>query len=106
MMRSRLSIAHRSLLDVFEVIRALKEPLDVNPWRVDQVRIEFAGLYQMLDLGDREARRRRHHRIEVARGAPVDQVADGIALPGFDEGKVGVQGALHDKVATIERFRL
>ena len=46
------------------------------PGRDDVVGIDLAGLDQLLDLGDRDARRGRHHRIEVARRPPVDQVAE------------------------------
>ena len=53
------------------------------------VGIELARLDQLLDLGDRDAAGGGHHRIEVARGLAVDEVAVGVALPRLDEREVG-----------------
>ena len=49
------------------------------------VRVDLAGRHQLLDLGDGHLAGRRHHRVEVARGLPVDEVALGVALPGLDD---------------------
>ena len=56
----------------------------------------------MLDLGDREPRRARHHRIEVARRLPVDEVALRVALEGVDEGDVGDEPGLHEIGLVVE----
>ena len=56
----------------------------------------------MLDLGDGELARGRHHRIEVARGLPVDEVAFRVALPGVDEREVGDEAALHQIGLVVE----
>src|SRR5581483_239341 len=89
MMRSLTSaIAHRPLLDALLVARALDDVLHENPWRDDVIRIDGAGLDELLDFRDRHAARRRHHRIEVARGAPVHEVAGAVAFPRLDEGEV------------------
>ena len=45
----------------------LHDALHEDARRVDAVGLERAGLDQLLDLGDGVARRRGHHRIEVAR---------------------------------------
>ena len=44
----------------------------------------------------------RHHRVEVARGLAVDEVAGGVALPGLDDGEVGEQAALHHVFLAVE----
>ena len=80
----------------------LDDALDEDAGRVDVVGIEFAGRNQMLDLGHRDLGGGRHHRVEVARGLAVDQVAGGVALPGVDDGEVGEQAALHDVFLAVE----
>ena len=62
----------------------------------DVVGVDLAGLHQLLDLGHRHLGRGGHHRVEVARGVPVDEVALGVALPGVHDGEVGEQAALHE----------
>src|ERR1700751_3754062 len=71
------------------------DALDEDAGGVDVVGIELAGRNEMLDLGDRDFRSGCHHRVEVARGLAIDQVARGIALPGMDDSEVGEQTALH-----------
>ena len=44
----------------------------------------------------------RHHRIEVARGLAVDEVAFGIALPGVHDREVGDEAGLHDVALAVE----
>ena len=44
----------------------------------------------------------RHHRIEVARGLAVDEIALGVALPGIDDREVGDEAALHDVALAVE----
>ena len=78
------------------------DALDEDAGRVDVVRIELAGRHQMLDLGDRDLRGGRHHRVKVARGLAVDQVPGGVALPGVHDGEVGEQAALHDVLLAVE----
>ena len=62
----------------------------------------LAGRHQLLDLGHRDLGSGRHHRVEIARGLAVDQVAGGVALPGVDDGEVGEQAALHDVLLAVE----
>ena len=61
---------------------------------------------ERFDFGDRHARGGRHHRIEVARGLPVDQVALRIALPRPDEREVGEQRLLEHVVTAVDLARL
>src|ERR1700722_7236993 len=56
----------------------------------------------MLDLGDRQTPRRRHHRIEVARRFSVDKIALRIALTGMNKGNVGHQASFHDIRLVVE----
>ena len=49
-----------------------------------------------------ETARRRHHRIEVARRLPVDEVAFGVALPGVNQGDVGDEASLHHIGLVVE----
>ena len=78
------------------------DAFDENAGRMDVVGIEFAGRHQMLDLGHRDLRGGRHHRVKVARGLAIDQVTGGVALPGVDDGEVGEQAALHDVFLAVE----
>ena len=82
------------------------DALDVDPGRVDAVGIELARLDQDLDLGDGDAPGGGDHRVEVAGGLPVDQVAEAIALPGLDDGQVGAQRRLEHVHASVEFARL
>ena len=76
--------------------------LHVNAGRDDVVGVDLARLDQMLDLGDRDLAGRRHHRIEVARRLPVDEIAFGIALPGMHDRDVGDEAALHHVGLAVE----
>src|SRR5581483_6277712 len=49
----------------------------------------------MLDFGNRNLRRRRHHWIKVARRLAIDEIAPLIAFPSFNKGEVGFEGVLH-----------
>src|SRR3954469_15037340 len=77
--------------DALLVFLALEDVLHENAGRDHVVRIDFPRLEQVLHFGDGDAGRGRHHRIEVAGGAAVDQIADAVAFPAFDEGEVGAQ---------------
>ena len=65
---------------------------------MDLVGIERAGLHELFDFRDRDASRGRHHRIEIARGLAIDEIAFGVALPRLDDGKVrGEPGLEHEQ---------
>ena len=70
------------------------------------VRIELAGLDQLLDLGDRDAAGGRRHRVEVARGLAVDEVAEAVALPGRDQREVADDALLEHVLLAVEDARL
>src|SRR4051812_48343837 len=76
--------------------------LHEDPLRHDLIGIQRAGLDQMLDLRDRDASRGGHDGIEVARRAPIDQVAEPIALPRTHEREVGGQRLFEDKRTSVD----
>ena len=78
------------------------DALDENAGRMDVVGIDLAGRHQMLDFGHRDLGGGRHHRVKIARGLAVDEVAGGIALPGVHDGEIGEQAALHDVFLAVE----
>ena len=45
---------------------------------------------------------RRHHRIEVARGLAIDEIALGVALEGVDDREIGDEAAFHDVALAVE----
>ena len=56
-MLQRASLAHSAFLDADRNPTDRHHPLNVNPWRVDVVRIDSAGFDEFLDLGDRDSAR-------------------------------------------------
>src|ERR1700732_3936524 len=95
-------LSDSALLDALLVRRAAHDAFDKNAGRVDVVGVDDAGLDEMLDLCNGDLRGRRHHRVEVARGLPVDEVAFAIGFPGMDYCKVGNQAPLHNVAFPIE----
>src|SRR5215213_2654124 len=81
----------RPLLAPFFVGRTLENVSDKNPRSDDVIRIDLARVHELLDFCNRHLGSGGHHRVEVARGAPVDQVAHAVALPGVDEGKISAE---------------
>src|SRR5204862_6549318 len=73
--------------------------------RMHAVRLNRARLHQLLDFGDANLSRRRRHRIEVARGLPVLQIAETIAALRGDEREVADDPALHHVLPPLERAR-
>src|SRR4029079_7399336 len=86
--RTRAGVAE---LDPLLANADLDDALHKDTGRVNVVRIELAGGNEMLDLGHCDPGVGVHHRIEIARGLAVNQVAGGISLPGMDDGEVGKQ---------------
>ena len=66
------------------------------------VRVELAVGHQLLDLGDAHLARRRRHRVEVARGLAIDEIALVIALPRLDDRQVADDAALHHVGLAVE----
>ena len=59
--------------------------------RDNVVRVELAQFTDMLGLHDGQLRRRRHHRIEVARRRVEGEIAPAVRLPGLDQRDVAGQ---------------
>ena len=84
----------------------MHDALHENARRVDVVRVDLAGFDEMLDLGDRDPPGGRHHRVEIARGLAIDEVAFAVALPGVDDRQIGDDAALHDIGLAVEFAQL
>ena len=95
-------LAHGALLDVLHGVGHVDHPLDEDARRDDVVGIDLARLDQVLDLGYRHLGRGRHHRIKIARGLAIDEVAFGVALPGMHDRQVGDDAALHHVLLAVE----
>ncbi len=80
--------------------------MHVDAGGVDVVRIELAHLDELLDLGDGDLGRRGHHRVEVHRRVPVDEVAEAVASPRLDDREVAADGRLEHVGAPVELARL
>src|SRR5260370_14517332 len=95
-------IADGALLDALLVRRAAHHAFNKNSGRVDVVGVDSAGLDQMFDLRNGDLRGRRHHRVEVARRLPIDEVALAISFPGMDDCEIGDEATLHNVAFPIE----
>src|SRR5580765_2640473 len=60
----------------------------------------------MLYFSNRDLRRRSHHRIEVARRLPINQIAFAVALPGLYECKISLQPPFHYVSSPVKLARL
>lgn len=98
----RALLAHSAFLDADRNPSDRQYPLDVNPRRVDVVRIDGAGFDEFLDLGDGDPARSGSGRIEVAGTAPVHQVPEPITLVGVHEGVIGHDRALQNVGCPVE----
>src|SRR5260370_26217080 len=95
-------LADSALLDALLVRRAAHHAFNKNSGRVDVVGVDSAGLDQMFDLRNGDLCGRRHHRVEVARGLPIDEVALAISFPGMDDCEIGDEATLHNVAFPIE----
>src|SRR5579863_3279760 len=87
-------------------MRIEHDALHENTGRMDRVRIELTGLDDLFDFDDRDLAGHRAHRIEIARGAAVDQIAGLVRLPGFDQRDVGRERRLEHVLTVAELARL
>ena len=76
------------------------------PGSVDCVRIDLAGLDQVLDLGDGDSAGHGGERVEVAGRRVVDEVAVPVALRRADQREVGDDAALQDVAPTSVELAL
>ena len=74
-----------SKLDAFFVFRTLNDTVDKNAGRVNLIGIEFTDFEQLFDFGHGYFSAGRNHRIEIARGFAIDQIAGLVALPRFHD---------------------
>ena len=74
----------------------MHEPVNEDSWRVYFIGIEFTRLHQLFDFGHRDFAAGSCVRIEIARGAAVDEIAVQIGLPCFHQREVGLNAAFKD----------
>src|SRR2546425_1115804 len=91
-----------SLLDSLFIVRPLEDPAHVDARSMHRLRVEIARRDQVLHLGDGDARRGGHHRVEVARGFAVHEIAQAVASVGLDQSEVGQEGCLQNVVTIPE----
>src|SRR5262247_2125212 len=108
---SRVSIsgarlARGALLDALLVALPLDEALHEDAGRVHVVGVQRAGGHDLLDLRDRDARGHGHHRVEVARGAAVDEVAGLVGPPRLHQRVITGDRGLEHVGAPVELARL
>src|SRR5262249_61924700 len=77
-----------SLGDGRFAIGYVQHAIDVDARRRNLLRIERAEIDNVLRLRDRQLRRCRHYRIEIARGGSIGQIAPAISFPSLDQGNV------------------
>ena len=95
-----------SSLDGLLVLFALHDALNVNAGRADVIGIDSARLHQLLHLGNGDFRGGRHHRIEVLRGFSINEIAQPVATPGFDQREIGGERAFQQVAAAVELAHL
>jgi hypothetical protein len=66
------------------------------------VRRDHADRNDLLDLRDHSAAGHRHHRVEIAGGQGVDQIAVIVGHEGLHDREVGLQGQFQQKFAAID----
>jgi len=93
-------------IDAVLVLGALQNVPHEDARRVYGVGRNLPGLDQVLHLGDRALGRRGHHGIEVARGLPVDEVAEPIATVRAHEREVGFERHLQHVGPAVDDARL
>src|SRR5215813_12382942 len=81
--------------DPLLVLRPLKNRVHIEPRRVHVIRIERTEISKLFHFRNHVIGRGCHHRIEIPRRFPVNQIAPAVAFPGLDEGKVSADSALH-----------
>jgi hypothetical protein len=78
---------HGALLDAF-FEAALNDSVDVDTWRMNLCRVEFAGLDDFLYFDHGNTPGSCRQRVKVLRGMAINDVAEVICFPAFDDGKV------------------
>src|SRR2546426_4029478 len=91
-----------SLLDSLFIVRPPEDSLHVDTRGVNALRVDLTRLHQTLHLRDRQARRRGHDRVEVARRLAVLQIPQAITPIRLDEGEICGERGFQDIVALSE----
>src|SRR5271165_1422474 len=102
----RLALPRRPALDALLVALALEDAVNIDAGRVNVVRIERPARDELLDLRDGHRGGSGHHRVEVHRRVPVDEVAEAVAPPRLHDREVAADGRLEDERAPVEDARL
>ncbi len=77
-------------------------PVNKDPGRDDDLRIDAASSNQAARLDDSGGRRHRHNGIKIAGRFAVSQVALAICTFALEQGKIGVQGVLQHILMAID----
>src|SRR5262245_46571884 len=107
-MRSRLSTAlpHGALLYPALVLGALKDVLHEDARRVHGVGGNLSWIDEALDLRNGASGGRGHHRIEVARGFPVNEIAKTVPTVRAHEREVCLERQLEHIRPAVDDARL
>src|SRR6266705_1815684 len=85
-----------SLLGSLFIVRPLEDALHVDARGMNALRVDLPRLHEALHLRDRQARRRGHDRVEIARRLAVLKIAEAIAPVRLHQGKIrGERGFQH-----------
>ncbi len=68
------------------------KPVDIDAGRMDLGGLERARCDDFFDFDHGDAPGRRGRRVEVLRGISIDDVAEPVRFPSFDEREVGDDG--------------
>src|SRR5262245_40030729 len=101
-MRSRLSTASGPFFDPTLVSVAFQNALHEDSGGMHGIGVELARWDERFNFRDGDGGGSRHHRIEVARGTPVDQIAVMIALPRAHEREIGLERHLEHVVTAVD----
>src|SRR5262245_29189312 len=101
--RSRsCGLPHGFALDPLLVLLSLENRVHIEARRVHAVGVELTKLDQLFHLGNDVVGGGGHHRVEVAGGLAINEVAPAVALPSFDEGEIPANAAFHHVLAAFE----
>src|SRR5687768_13953080 len=78
----------RSLFDPFLVALASENPLNINSWRVNTIRIQFSCGDELFHFRNGNFSCGGHHGVKVSGSAPVQKISSSVALPRFYNGEI------------------
>src|SRR5579862_1859081 len=103
--RGSTGLFHRAFFDSALIQFTLKNSFHVDRGRMDRIAIKVSRLDQMFNFSDSHLRRGRHDGVKIARRLAIDKVSHAVAFPGFYEGEIGGESALHHVNAAVEFAR-